>query len=108
MEDRALCRAPAAGSMHPRGQATEEARRGSETWCPRDHMHPWLWLPFRAQAWTPAQGWSPQVPLLLPPPASPPAAPARTPHAPWPLARGGQNSTPGGDDAVDAKSVCAI
>jgi hypothetical protein len=76
MEDRALCRAPSRGIVHPPAQtapaATAEATSaatadastaaGEDTWCPRDHMHPWLWQPFRPKAWSPSQGWSPQVP----------------------------------------------
>ena len=48
----------------------EEARQHASGWCPRDHMHPWLWQPFEAHAWAPSRGWSPNIwnsePLFVP------------------------------------------
>jgi len=82
MYDRALCggtrhatppESPSASATQARGmdkhgewrvltQDDEEQERvETSAWCPRDHMHPWLWQPFDYPTWNVREGWSPQV-----------------------------------------------
>lgn len=39
-------------------------------WCPRDHMHPWLWAPWRPREWDAGRGWTPglwgSAPVMVP------------------------------------------
>ena len=57
-EWRALMQEGASSLMQ---QDEEQARVETSAWCPRDHMHPWLWQPFDYPTWNVREGWSPQV-----------------------------------------------
>jgi len=79
LRHRTLCRRRSPGLLRQAGSAREPFPGGSASagvgqqhpqWCPRDHMHPWLWRPFEPHSWDSAQGWSPELwgstPLFVP------------------------------------------